>query len=583
MLQMINEAEVKATWSPLIESATGISDSNKLEWMSKYCHFHKLAEDSGMLNESVYNYVHMNPGMNVPGMGPVFAPGAPGLNVDFQNQTAGSGDKPFSLLPLAMQVAAQTVGLDLVPVVPMGGPFGMLTYLDFPYAGGAFADPSQAANGLGGADGRTAPIMIKADLINEFNTTTDTEPGDIFFVTDGTHVPYRFTVVGRSRIDGFIIFKIDTNDDTATYAYPSTWNTGNLVGSAYTIAEVFTTTGWFLSADGGVTASVLGSDLVGTGATPELVKALEDHVSGFSGRGFKAGSTDVTSNDPYLREEGESTKENLMGLQLFNKSVSASTVQVAAAVTREQVQDLKQYGIDAVAQVEAVLINELTQTINKNILERLFRLGATNASQIFSIDGTNLNLFVAASGSNTFNLGLGAYDGNPVLIPTPATIPTAGDNSGTLQRKIMSKVLAAANLIAIRGRRGAANFAVTNGQVASALQDIAGFVPYPLSNTISQAAGSLYPIGSVAGVNIYVDPNMSWTDTRICIGRKGDANSPGLVFMPYLMAESVQTIAEGTMAPKIAVKSRYALVEAGFFPQIYYLTMGIKFAGYSMI
>ena len=104
-----------------------------------------------------------------------------------------------------------------------------------------------------------------------------------------------------------------------------------------------------------------------------------------------------------------------------------------------------------------------------------------------------------------------------------------------------------------------------------------------MSNTVSQAAGSLYPIGSVAGVNIYVDPNMSWQDTRICIGRKGDANSPGLVFMPYLMAESVQTIAEGTMAPKIAVKSRYTLVEAGFFPQIYYITLGINFGTYSMI
>jgi hypothetical protein len=104
-----------------------------------------------------------------------------------------------------------------------------------------------------------------------------------------------------------------------------------------------------------------------------------------------------------------------------------------------------------------------------------------------------------------------------------------------------------------------------------------------LSNTVSQAAGSLYPIGSVAGVNIYVDPNMSWQDTRMVIGRKGDANSPGLVFMPYLMAESVQTIAEGTMAPKIAVKSRYALVEAGFFPQIYYITIGVKFDGYSII
>ena len=48
----------------------------------------------------------------------------------------GSGDRPFSLLPLAMQVAAQTVGLDLVPVVPMQGPMGVLTYLDFVYGGG---------------------------------------------------------------------------------------------------------------------------------------------------------------------------------------------------------------------------------------------------------------------------------------------------------------------------------------------------------------------------------------------------------------------------------------------------------------
>jgi hypothetical protein len=40
--------------------------------------------------------------------------------------------------------------------------------------------------------------------------------------------------------------------------------------------------------------------------------------------------------------------------------------------------------------------------------------------------------------------------------------------------------------------------------------------------------------------------------------------------MPYLMAESVQTIAEGTMAPKVAVKSRYALVAAGFHPETQY-------------
>ena len=87
--------------------------------------------------------------------------------------------------------------------------------------------------------------------------------------------------------------------------------------------------------------------------------------------------------------------------------------------------------------------------------------------------------------------------------------------------------------------------------------------------------GALYPVGTLAGIAIYVDPNMEWSDTRILVGRKGDGNSPGLVFMPYLMADSVETIAEGTMAPKIAIKSRYALVEAGHHPEANYLTFGI--------
>jgi hypothetical protein len=76
---------------------------------------------------------------------------------------------------------------------------------------------------------------------------------------------------------------------------------------------------------------------------------------------------------------------------------------------------------------------------------------------------------------------------------------------------------------------------------------------------------------------------MAWTDTRIAIGRKGDGNSPGLVFMPYLMAESVQTIAELTMAPKIAVKSRFTLVDAGFHPETMYFTLGVRFTNYQIV
>jgi len=585
LVEQINEAEVKATWSPIIESATGIKDPVKLKWMSKYCQYHKLAEDKGMVDygslitESVYNQVHLNPGMNVPGMGAVKFPGNPGTATQFHSQAPGSGDKPFSLLPLSMQVAAQTIGLDLLPVVPLGGPFGMLTYLDFPYAGGSLASASAVVNGLGGADGRVAPLMIKSNVTWVAGSTP--AANEVYYTTNDADATYKMTFIGKSRIDGYSIFKVEgATETTPATAAANSYRAGT--ETVVTLADIFNTTTAYALSSTGLLANAVSEDLINPA---ELVKALEDHITAFSGRGFK--SKDVTSNDPYLREEGESTPDNLIGLKLFNKSIKAGTLQVAAAVTREQVQDLKQYGIDAIAQVEAVLINELTQGINKHILDRIFRLGNTNAKQIFTLDGTNLSLAVGPNtGTVQSVLGLPMDSdefADQVSLTTPTVIPTAGDNGGTLQRRILSRILASSNLIAIRGRRGAANFAVTNGQIATALQDIAGFVPYPLSNTVNQSAGSLYPIGSVAGVNIYVDPNMGWTDNRIAIGRKGDGNSPGLVFMPYLMAESVSTIAEGTMAPKIAVKSRYALVEAGFHPQTMYYTLAITFTDYSMI
>ena len=150
-----------------------------------------------------------------------------------------------------------------------------------------------------------------------------------------------------------------------------------------------------------------------------------------------------------------------------------------------------------------------------------------------------------------------------------------GETKADRHRAILTNILAAANLIAQRGRRGAGNFAVVGGKVASALQGVAGFVAYPMANTVNQVAGAIYPLGSIAGINVYTDPSISFDNTQVLVGRKGDGNSAGLVFMPYLMAESVQTIAEGTMAPKVAVKSRFALVEAGFHPETQYFAFDI--------
>ena len=447
MANLINEAEIRGTWAPIIEEATGINEASKLAWMSEYCHNHKLYEDA--------NIMALNPGMNLAGMGNTSFPTADGV---------GSGDKAPTLLPLAMQVAAQTIGLDLVPVVPMAGPMGLLSYLDFVYEGGTLG--SDVANG--GADGSVAPTYIKAN---------------IGVVKAGNDVD-----AGTSRIDGKPIIK---------------------VVDALAIDE---------------------ANIAARYAGAELVAALEDHIPEFTGATGALGK-------PMSRGTGESTRDKVMGLSLFSKSVAAETFQVAAAVTREQVQDLKQFGVDAVAQVEAVLTNELTQSINNHILLTMRDLAGENLFG-FKVDGV-----------------------------TPETMDiavAAGETKGDSHRRILTAILAAGNLIAQRGRRGAGNFAVIGGKVASALQGVAGFVAYPMANTINQVAGSIYPLGSIAGINVYTDPSIDFNSVEVLVGRKGDGNGPGLVFMPYLMAESVQTIVEGTMAPKVAVKSRYALVEAGF-------------------
>jgi hypothetical protein len=472
MANLINEAEIKNTWAPIISEATGINESSKLAWMSTYCHNHKLYEDANIMSLS------NNPGpMNLTGMGAVSFPSA--ISNGANGGATGSGDKAPTLLPLAMQVAAQTIGLDLVPVIPMAGPMGLLSYLDFTYEGGTVAL------------GATAPTYIKAALAHA---------GVVDIAATAANAAYEF--VGASRIDGKSIFKVVGALVEANVAADLA------AAKTKTVAQV----------------------------AVELVAALEDHIPGFSGAQADA--------SPMSREVGERTADKVMGLSLFSKSVAAETFQVAAAVTREQVQDLKQFGVDAVAQVEAVLTNELTQSINNHILAKMRAI----AEKGLGGAANELDLTTAyAQGGNTY---------------------------GDVNRRVLTHILAAANLIANRGRRGAGNFAVVGAKVASALQAVAGFVPNPLANTFNQVAGAIYPLGSVAGVNIYTDPNLAWDGVadvhEVLVGRKGDGNGAGLVFMPYLMAESVQMIAEGTMAPKVAVKSRYALVEAGFHPGTQY-------------
>ena len=554
----INESQIFETWAPIIESKTGIQDSNKLGWLTKYCHYHSLNESFN----GAYAQVGVPPAGNLGGlMGNVSTPGA-NLGV-YGDQ--GSGDKFPSLLPLAIQVAARTIGFDIVNVIPMSGPTGVLTYLDYVYAGG-------------NTNTNTKPTLIKLSTVTAF--TTGVTAGENYRLgTPNSKLDLLF--VGYSRIDGQPIFEISDADN----------------GTAPTVA---TAAGGALCAGTTMTGGTVSTGTI----TPSLVKALEDHIQGFAG----AGANDTnTWAGPYAngtidagamnRGTGENTYYRQMGLKAYTKFVEAKTFQVAASVTTEQIQDLnKQYGIDVVSMIENALVNEVSQSINKNILSKAFSLGWLNNFEMNRSEGVTLNL--------TLDPGLTATTTATYLVPDPASTPAntatvavtvpafsnfagagnvANENLYTVQRRVLSKILAAGNVIAQRGRRGPANFVVTNLQLASAVMDNAQFTAAPLTNAINQNNGSLYPVGTLAGMTVYVDPNMRYDDTRILVGRKGADEEPGLKFMPYMMAESIQTIAEGSMSPKIAVKSRYALVEAGQLPQTQYYTLYVRTGNISII
>ena len=115
----MNKHQLLENWSPVIEQTIGKNvDASKKHLVATICQLQENYEaklSGGQLNENNFYAV---PG-SVNGMGAVELPSSTGQG--WTGGAKGSGDVPYSLLPLAIQVAAQTIGLELVPTIPMWG------------------------------------------------------------------------------------------------------------------------------------------------------------------------------------------------------------------------------------------------------------------------------------------------------------------------------------------------------------------------------------------------------------------------------------------------------------------------------
>jgi len=544
-----NDHAIMETWAPILKDY-GITDSKPdlQSWMSEYAHNHASFDNSGT---SLLESYAMTPGLFFQKPGSISYMGAPiaptptqvpvGGQLGFSSTAnSGSGDKFPSLLPIAIQVAAKTIGFDLVSIIPMDAPVGFVPYLDYVYAGGR-------------TDTEFPSFLIKVSMLDAATlaTTNPGSPAETFSsVAPGTQFVVGATAsgspaniylkfVGFSRVDGSVVFRVISLTS-------ATINAAFAAGS--TLWDQSTGAGWPLT-----TANNL----------CELVSALENHISGFT-------STDETMPDTWVgnflpemqngsmpipnsmtRAQSENAMFRQMALKMFTKFVEAEGDQVAISATIEQIQDFNRvWNFDVISMLENVSTNEIAQSINKRLVGKLFDLAYTHNTEINMVEGTGLTtLSLAATGGF--------------------------ENVSTLQRRVVTKILEMANLIYHRGRWGAGEYVVTNGRVAAALADISGYSLAPAPVNTPSGAGQLYPAGKVYGLQVYVDPNLKWGDNKILIGRKGKEEEPGLKFMPYIMAESLQTISEGTMSPKIGVKSRYAITEAGWHPETQYILLTV--------
>ena len=585
----INKEKTEKKWAPILDKM-GVNESVKREWMSEYAEYHSINE----------NVAYATLG-NISGMGGVISPQASGIpgqtgtgtgvagNAYGDGGVTGSGDYGQQLLPVAMKVAAHTIGLDLVAVKPSPGPVIDLMYVDYRYDDGPLNSQDYnpvvfkiRTTDLDGASTTALIALLRAQMgLNNVtetqggltkrmffnlaaNATGNTDPsisaqgGDraVGAVTNVVAEPLDseskegiVEFLGFSRIDGYPMFRAYRKTNAANQGIWRFDRMNNTFGETETVVGAF-------NLDNGSTDPLNTADFtigfgtagVSTIADISLISALEDHIPGFTTNGNKRGM---------VRAEDEQHYPGIIAPNVTTKRVQVGTVEVSSALKITEIEDIKaQTGIDIVQKLESVLVNELSQTISKEIVDAVFTMGELNRQ---SAPGFSTGVTVFDFDADNY------FAGNA----------PGGETTQSAQRKLITKVKNASGYISTEGRIGPASYIVTNHTMAAVLTEGSNYQLQPADAQVN-GNGQLYPMGKVAGITIYVDPYMLYNDNRILLGRKNNPDQPGIIFVPYLMAQSINLISEATFAPRMLLRSRYAVTEVGFFPQKQYLTIHVS-------
>jgi hypothetical protein len=224
----------------------------------------------------------------------------------------------------------------------------------------------------------------------------------------------------------------------------------------------------------------------------------------------------------------EGVAGNRINVQILKQVVEAKTRKLSARWTFEAAQDAQaMHGLDVEAEIMAALAQEITVEIDQEILASLRSLAASE----YTYDQSSV------SGTATF----------------------VGDEHAALA-VLMNR---AANLIAQRTRRGAANWAVVSAEALTVLQSATTSAFARTTEGTFEAPTNTKFVGTLNGaMRVYVDSYAN-TGTAVLVGYKGSSEADAAAFYcPYVPLMSSGVVLDpATFEPVVGFMTRYGYVE----------------------
>jgi hypothetical protein len=251
----------------------------------------------------------------------------------------------------------------------------------------------------------------------------------------------------------------------------------------------------------------------------------------------------------------------------FEKTaVEAGTRRLGARWSVELEQDLKNMnGIDIDAEITNAMAYEIQAEIDREMIIRMIQT-ALNAQ--------------AGSGYSIWS-------------------PISADGRWLVERNrdFYQRLIVEANRIAVRNRRGAANFVVATPRVCAILEMLPEFQWAPVQGSVNTQPVGVAKVGNLGGrFNVYRDTRTEVQNTAqygdqgygspraaveyALLGYKGpEFYDTGIIYCPYIPVMVQRTIGPNDFAPRVGLLTRYGVVDNIFGANLYYHVILVKNLG----